>query len=37
MRIVGEAVEVDLTEDAISQMILGYLTPRFRWILEGVE
>ena len=37
VHIVGKAVEVDLTEDAISQMLLGYLTPRFRWILEGVE
>ncbi|MCA9706319.1 MAG: hypothetical protein KDK70_10765 [Myxococcales bacterium] len=37
VKIVEDAVEVDLTEDGISQMLLGYLTPRFRWILEGVE
>lgn len=37
VRIVGEDVEIDLTEDAISRMLLAYLTPRFRWILEGVQ
>lgn len=37
VKIVGEAVEVDLTSEAISQMLLAYLAPRFRWILEGVE
>jgi V/A-type H+-transporting ATPase subunit E len=37
VRIVGEAVEVDLTEDAISEMLLAYLTPRFRWIIEGTQ
>ncbi len=37
IQLVGEHVEVDLTDDAISQMLLAYLTPRFRWILEGAE
>jgi V/A-type H+-transporting ATPase subunit E len=37
VRIVGEAVEVDLSAVAISEMLLAYLTPRFRWILEGAE
>lgn len=37
VKLVGEDLEVDLSEAAISEMLLAYLTPRFRWILEGSE
>ena len=37
IQLVGEHVEVDLTDDAITEMLLAYLTPRFRWILEGAQ
>jgi V/A-type H+-transporting ATPase subunit E len=30
-------VEVDLTDNALSEMILKYLTPRFRQIIEGLK
>jgi V/A-type H+-transporting ATPase subunit E len=35
--LVGEAVEIDLSEAAVSQLILKHLLPRFRAILEGLE
>ncbi len=35
--LVGESLEIDLSEDTISDLILKYLLPRFRAILEGSE
>lgn len=37
IQLVGEHIEIDLSEDAITEMLLAYLTPRFRWILEGAQ
>lgn len=37
VKLVGEAAEVDLSAAAISEMLLAYLTPRFRALLQGVE
>lgn len=37
VRLVGEQLEIDLSEAAISEMLLAYLTARFRWILDGAE
>lgn len=37
VRLVGEDVEVDLSEKAISEILLAQLLPRYRAITEGVE
>jgi V/A-type H+-transporting ATPase subunit E len=37
VKLVGEDVEIDMTENAISGFLLKYLLPRFRAIVEGVE
>ncbi|MCP4598724.1 ATPase [Neptuniibacter sp.] len=36
VRLSGEEVEVDLSSDAISKLLLKHLQPRFRAIIEGV-
>lgn len=36
VRLNGEKVEVDLSEDAVSRLLLKHLQPRFRAIVEGV-
>lgn len=36
VRIVGEEIEMDLTEEAISALLLKHLQPRFRALLEGL-
>lgn len=36
VRLVGQEVEVDLTQQAIAQLLLRHLQPRFRALLEGV-
>ena len=36
VRLVGKDVEVDLTDSAVSQLLLRHLQPRFRALLEGV-
>jgi V/A-type H+-transporting ATPase subunit E len=35
--VVGEDLEIDLSEDAISKLLLKHLLPRYRSILEGAE
>lgn len=37
VRLVGESLEIDLSEDTVSELILKHLLPRFRGILEGSE
>jgi V/A-type H+-transporting ATPase subunit E len=37
VRIVDEKLEIDLTGDAISRLLLRHLLPRFRAILSGAE
>ncbi len=37
VRVVGENVEIDLTDDAIAALLLKHLLPRYRHILEGTE
>lgn len=37
VQLVGEDVEVDLSEKAISELLLSQLLPRYRAITEGVE
>ena len=37
VRLVGENLEIDLTEDTVHKVLLRHLLPRFRRILEGVE
>jgi V/A-type H+-transporting ATPase subunit E len=37
VRVVGEDLEIDLTDEAISKLLLKHLLPRYRAILEGVE
>lgn len=37
VRVVGENLEIDLTEDAISKLLLKHLLPRFRSIIEGID
>lgn len=34
---VGESLEIDLGDAAITAMLCAYLTPRFRWILDGTQ
>ena len=36
VRLTGREVEVDLTDSAVSQLLLRHLQPRFRALLEGV-
>ncbi len=36
VRIVGEDIELDLTEEAITDILLKHLQPRFRALLEGL-
>ncbi|MHA7881389.1 MAG: ATPase [Saccharospirillum sp.] len=36
IRLIGQEVEVDLTQQAIAQLLLRHLQPRFRALLEGV-
>lgn len=35
VRVVGENVEIDLTDDAIAALLLKHLLPRYRQILDG--
>ena len=37
VRVVGENLEIDLTPDAISALLLKHLLPRYRSILDGSE
>ena len=37
VRVVGQDLEIDLTNDAISKLLLKHLLPRYRAILEGSE
>ncbi len=37
VRVVGEDLEIDLTDEAVSQLLLKHLLPRYRAILEGAE
>lgn len=37
VRVVGQDLEVDLTDDAIANLLLKHLLPRYRAILEGIE
>lgn len=37
VRVVGENLEIDLSEDAISKLLLKHLLPRFRAIIEGID
>ena len=36
IKLVDEKIEVDLTDQAISQLLLSYLNPRFRAVLDGI-
>lgn len=37
VRVIGEDLEIDLTEEAISKLLLKHLLPRYRDILEGID
>ncbi len=37
VRVVGEDLEIDLTDEAVSKLLLKHLLPRYRAILEGPE
>lgn len=37
VQVVGDDLEIDLSDEAVSALILKHLLPRFRAILEGVE
>jgi V/A-type H+-transporting ATPase subunit E len=37
LRMKGEDVEIDLTEKTLSDLILRYLVPRFRAMVEGID
>ena len=37
VRLVGEDLEIDLTSEAVSSMLLKHLLPRYRGILGGSE
>jgi V/A-type H+-transporting ATPase subunit E len=37
IQLVGEDVEIDLTDEALSDLILKRLLPRYRSIVEGIE
>ncbi|MCA9773808.1 MAG: hypothetical protein KC466_15430 [Myxococcales bacterium] len=36
IRLMGEAIEVDLTEETVEAILLAHLLPRFRALLEGI-
>ena len=36
IRLVGQDVEIDLTERAVADLLLKHLLPRYRAVLEGV-
>ena len=36
VRIMGSGVELDLTENAITELLMKHLQPRFRALLEGL-
>ena len=37
VRVVGEDLEIDLTDEAVAELLLKHLLPRYRNILEGAE
>jgi len=37
VQVVGEDLEIDLSDEAVSALILKHMLPRFRAILDGVE
>ena len=37
IQMVGEDLEIDLSEKAISELLLEFLLPRYRAILSGAE
>ena len=37
VRVVGEDLEIDLTDEAVHALLLKHLLPRYRNILEGAE
>ena len=37
LRVVGKDTDIDLSDEALSDLILKYLTPRFRSIAQGIE
>ena len=37
VRVVGEDLEIDLTSEAISTLLLKHLLPRYRGILDGSQ
>ena len=37
VRLVGEDLEIDLTDDAVSQLLLKHLLPRYRAILQSAK
>ena len=37
VRVVGQDLEIDLTDEAISKLLLKHLLPRYRSILEGTD
>ena len=37
VKVVGEQLEIDLTDDAIAALLLKHLLPRYRAILDGSE
>jgi V/A-type H+-transporting ATPase subunit E len=37
VRVVGEDLEIDLTDGAVSKLLLKHLLPRYKSILEGFE
>jgi len=37
VKLVGEDLEIDMTDDAISRLLLKHLLPRYKSILEGAE
>ena len=36
-RLVGKDVEIDLTDEAISEAMMRFLLPRFRYIVQGIQ
>ena len=37
VRVVGEDLEIDLSDEAVAELLLKHLLPRYRHILEGAE
>jgi len=37
VRLAGEDIEIDLTDEAISEAMMRYLLPRFRYIVQGIQ